>query len=1372
MSGLIGEIRERNPSTTPTIKPQGKFDPNTGFPAVHHRSKSAFAKGRDATRAVTTKDKAVPIVRTPSLADPPDVPDTALSLSGTTAHDSLADTAWRKGMEEQNEARIREMSEAEREQETAELAETFGPGLLELVRKAKRRRVGASEAAVNSDSKPEVAASDHLVNDKASTAVYDCTLPTHDRARELDLQLHTSGLHSPFHGSRPSSPLPSALRPSTPNKSATSRKKIHFSAAPAEVHVYESAPTSPKRQPIGLLGPPDPDRPSDNQLTYDAGAFLKRSDIRGSDEEAGEVGNGRGDVKGGAGGQENFIEVSLSEDADKTETGRKLEEEDDEGTPEYIRKRYFPTAAVNDPTLQWIKATPPKPYPVSKSDPTSSITDPASLIRYDLAGQPIAPSLQTSLPTHLGLHHHGGDQDQAGYTIEDLLLLSRSTVPAQRASMLGVLGKVLLSMESCVKGREDDDLRSKVLAAGLDAMMERGSVGIMAVEVLWVALVQHRNGRVDAGGMVEDDPLDIATLVPPSILLGRIATLLHPTTRALPSESMTQLLDVLLHLVSRTSQCREAATDILRTTGLIQGIMMTFLTPSSTSSAASDPNPQAIILLNHIVQVSRANAKQIVDDGIADACLRFVLAVQEEPIHERPRDTAHQTASPLSRSLLTESLRLFISLGRYGLYTNIATDIPRGLSDYALAVGDADSDLSQAYLGLFEVWITCAVDPHRTTPTHDILWSQVVGWAWIEEILKFRRKLLERSTLTAVLNVLGAWIEGCSVNSVRAGQAEKAELVKELTDCESNVTSKERAILLRAIQKMMERLTDMDGLEQPQSLIELSEEAPLLQAAIRLAHALQDQHTPTNVSPFSLILDELPSLCQAIIASAPLQAHLVSSISSIHKHAIVRPITSLLATSIKLLEQRMPPEEWIPLATHSATHLIPGDENLASSIFSLLSKNLVKPLVVEKWGWSDVPSEVWSKGGFQVVLPFLANAIRRRELLEGGTEGEEAPMEVVAPYTATPKSIEEASTLVVPALQSKTVSRSNDKPGLPFASDWPFTALNDLLHSGTSAVFRTLPRDWDHSEVDIVRGTLLWASVAQHVSTRRPESRPTHPLMNREEVVFGCMKVFMLEHGQSSATSAGNDSASEVFRDDFISKSMDKLLFPFRIGQSVTSKYLPKPSPSLEVMALPFLGMSTPFFQFYSDFLSLYDSVSFGHPTFGSLLLPPLASNYAGDYRKLLWGDYPQVLRLLDFEVNDVIGDDTRRWLWPVEVDGEMIGMYLKALGRGLPRGFLRWLAVHHVACNIWPDLGNTDETIEGRRKKLLNAALSSTSLDVAKEIILYRQLSPESGTSVPPPQCFEQPGGWKANRLEWAVSWGGTSMGDRLAGLLTASSV
>ena len=63
------------------------------------------------------------------------------------------------------------------------------------------------------------------------------------------------------------------------------------------------------------------------------------------------------------------------------------------------------------------------------------------LFRYHTT--PLAPlsrlRVNLSLPTHLGIHHHA-EGSRAGYTLDELLLLTRSGVGVQRSTTLEVLG--------------------------------------------------------------------------------------------------------------------------------------------------------------------------------------------------------------------------------------------------------------------------------------------------------------------------------------------------------------------------------------------------------------------------------------------------------------------------------------------------------------------------------------------------------------------------------------------------------------------------------------------------------------------------------------------------------------------------------------------------------------------------------------------------------------------------------------------------------------------------------------------------------------------------------------------------------------------
>jgi len=420
-----------------------------------------------------------------------------------------------------------------------------------------------------------------------------------------------------------------------------------------------------------------------------------------------------------------------------------------------------------------------------------------------------------------------------------------------------------------------------------------------------------------------------------------------------------------------------------------------------------------------------------------------------------------------------------------------------------------------------------------------------------------------------------------------------------------------------------------------------------------------------------------------------------------------------------------------------------------------------------------------SEGGLEVVMPFLRDAFEPKE--ESARVGS---------YYPSPQSIRSSNTQRLPPahlVRNRKQSVRREYP-LPLYGDWFFTPLDHLLHSGTSSVFKSLPPSWDGSEVGIVRATLLFAKIAQEALVHNGFRVRT---MGFSETVFGCMKVFMLEHEQQNG-----DSAQEVFKDVIVGGLLEDLLSPSSPDVSEFKVSHPHPraggeskGEDLESIAVRFLGSGTPFYQYYTDFVHLYDAISFGHPTFTKLLLVPTSMDYPVDYRKFLWGDYGHVLRSVRTGVADILLSSPYQfssYLWPVERDPNVVGYFMRALfktGTLILDGFLRFVAVHHVASGIWEDLahrsgGNVERGgEEGKWEKekatqMLKAVVDQAPLDLVREVLLYKQNLEEGQTLLLPPRCFECEGsmavgngrvGWKTRRLEFVRHVGGDSLAERL---------
>jgi hypothetical protein len=602
-------------------------------------------------------------------------------------------------------------------------------------------------------------------------------------------------------------------------------------------------------------------------------------------------------------------------------------------------------------------------------------------------------------------------------------------------------------------------------------------------------------------------------------------------------------------------------------------------------------------------------------------------------------------------------------------------------------------------------------------------------------------------------------LEGCRVNEVRAGEEERGK---------ANAVVGKADVILKvvdaAVRDLQDTLPALD-LERPGETVSerwrsIARVGKCLSAASKLCLACLPSGTRDDdigkVEETEWMKQVYAKLTEA--ANVLLRQGLPNidppgdDDEAARVNALLRPSSAFLGSFARLFHRvvhlygsnpNANAHRWISLSTSILQRLLPGDEDDALWIMEELTK-----------AWASLPNPLQDRGfNTSCLIPFLAYAVRTK------------PDTRIAPISPTPTSIQTATSLTLPASCKPNAGSGLAASGLPLARDWPSIALDHLLHSGTSPVLESLPSSWNISEVEIVRAAM---SLIVHVrkavveaSKNTPESVGVMKMnlmgyaMSAEETVFSCMKVFMLEHGQQQ-----DDSSEEVFRDVQVGNLMDEALRPFtyaasRDGNTVVSPYRSS-SLDLEVVSKRFLGASTPFFQFYTDFVALYDAISFSHNLFARLLLAPTGMTYALDYRKHLWGDFGHVLRGIRTPVDDVLVQDLKTFFWPFETDGQMIGWYLRALVKFQLEGFVRLVAVHHVACNIWADL-QEGPVREKRAKMLLLAVVGQCKADEVRDVVRYKQAP--GGEIKVPPACYPQHGDWVETRLASVAEWGGMAM-------------
>lgn len=152
---LIGSVVERRTPSSLTGTTSLKFasTPGTGFPAVQHRSKSSFARGREEAKGKGRLNQ-VPSVGLPKVAPPtPEIKPIPANVEDL-----------QRQISEENEKRVASMTSEEIEKGRQEILEQLGSGTSDLLKRVHEARLRkfAQEQAVRDTEKPaeEVGSSD------------------------------------------------------------------------------------------------------------------------------------------------------------------------------------------------------------------------------------------------------------------------------------------------------------------------------------------------------------------------------------------------------------------------------------------------------------------------------------------------------------------------------------------------------------------------------------------------------------------------------------------------------------------------------------------------------------------------------------------------------------------------------------------------------------------------------------------------------------------------------------------------------------------------------------------------------------------------------------------------------------------------------------------------------------------------------------------------------------------------------------------------------------------------------------------------------------------------------------------------------------
>ncbi|WWD06966.1 hypothetical protein V865_005063 [Kwoniella europaea PYCC6329] len=1201
---MLKDIVER-PSKPPSA-PSAPTPGGAGFPVAVHRSQrpSAFAKARQQqaarqsgqTSKVVGEGKAVDVVPSIGISTTP-------HNEGVSSQGNLSEMEQvRRSVEVENTRRVEGMSSAEREDEVEELKERFGSGIVDLMRKRKEAREGRSSQVVEAiPASNESGSSSRPFDLTDAHKILDEVSEENRRKLEsmndLERDQEVEELQERFGGK-----LMDALRKRAEARIASRKgKEREGDGRPAD-----TAPTTRSS-----------DRTSTSSTTAPSIPAKHRPQPRTHPDDP-----------------------SLSE-----------------------LKAYFPSVPSESSKLAWLQPLPPS---------TSSSADSQ---RFDLSGNILSAAEQSELPSHLGLHHHGSSPDLAGYTIHEILYLCRSTVPSQKITMMGLLTKVL---RKCKEGKYDDGVMKeieenesikKAIDHGVEILagLSRG-IGVIesGVELLYEAVNGSSwtwlDDNQDLDGPARFTPDDKVLSIPFEDVLPRLKELLS-IEDGLSIITIWQLVRILRRTTYISKDLCEVICPIISSIIKVQVVAKPWppMTTTTSSLNRSYPSIEALRLLRDMIVSSRECAEDLVNQGIFEGILKFVVTATWDDEQSNSEYTSY------SLQLALEVLKIFTSLGKYGLASNTLTSS----SELWIYLGkwvkntvnkqdstEEETKLSEGYFKLLEIWITCAIDPHRTTPEHDLTWAQVSAMNYQDEALSILQFSKDYDVLASSLEMLGAWVKGVKINGVRGGEEEKGSLFQGLKETPLE------SLVLEIAQK------DNCGRSDER----------LLAAAVQVHRLLLSSRGLFSIDTIDRLQAKIPT-------------------SSRH---LSRYLTYLQYELLSLTVPTLITSEWLSQAFNLFRQFQIGDEPLALDLLDIFLKSDLSSLLPEI-------KEIGHPDGIQILRPLLQYSILP------------SSESVIGPHQPTHLYLKATTTLRPPArVESK---EKPALPGLPLRGDWFFSPLDELLRSGTSEALQQIPPDWNATEVQITRATLVLAKLL-YVNTNGAEGLGSK---DRARSILGLMKVHMLEHGQTSSNVVDE---VEVFRDNVVSGLMRDLMGLLttttmtKNGEEDQEKD-GQGQGELEIISIPFLGTGVPFYQFYQDFLQLYESISFSDPLFTQLLLPVLSMDYSRDYRKLIWVDHHSLLKNIRTNLNQVPNIGTmKNYYEPLEKDQEILTSYARAVVSGLinreKNEFIWSIAINHLSGLFWSMDDGDGEGMKEMRVGLMVMILSKGSDDLVRSVLKW----------------------------------------------------
>ena len=514
---------------------------------------------------------------------------------------------------------------------------------------------------------------------------------------------------------------------------------------------------------------------------------------------------------------------------------------EEEGTPGDIRRRFFPQEPMSA-SLDW---TGENKSGRDEAGESSASTNATSAVRFDLQGKVVEQPASSGYIDHSTEAHRHAGADQ-NFSLPELMQLAKSAVAGQRTLALQIVDK---AASPYLGGEVDGDAGKRASATLITSDAVNEIVGVCArgladkhvgVVVLSISVLhsfaESTRTRLNATAAV------LSVSPSPLHWFARLLAFHEgPDSIGLPRPSLNAILATLCNLLDTQEDFISA--EYIETPQLLENVTSLFLRrpwPPSESQGSDAPNPAAAQLLATIISRSRANAEQVIERRLEQGAFRYIAvppwAIGETDGNVSPTE-ASRGESGLAFELAGSTLRILSEYANFGLGCSaLSSSAPlfRAIERWIGQTGNVlvHEGFSRSWFDLLESWSLCAIDPHSTTPEHDILWAETKDWGehCLDVLLveETEGAGLSAALRTVIVRALAAWLEGARRNNKAAFAHVQARLRSEAASAlttaiedaagEDGITS-EGAQMLLAIKKLVTMADMQDALGEKAALL-------------------------------------------------------------------------------------------------------------------------------------------------------------------------------------------------------------------------------------------------------------------------------------------------------------------------------------------------------------------------------------------------------------------------------------------------------------------------------------------------------------------------------------------------------------------------